>query len=34
MTDDELKAIWRYLQSLPEIKTTPFPTHAPSTSSD
>ena len=34
MTDDELKAIWLYLQSLPAIKTTPFPTHAPSTSSD
>jgi mono/diheme cytochrome c family protein len=34
MTDDELKAIWLYLQSLPAIKTTPFPTHAPSSSSD
>ncbi len=34
MTDDEIKAIWLYLQSLPAIKTTPFPTQAASSSSD
>jgi mono/diheme cytochrome c family protein len=34
MTDDELKAIWLYLQSLPTIKTTPVPTLAPTTSSN
>ncbi len=34
MTDDELKAIWLYLQSLPAIKTTPIPTRPPSSSSD
>jgi mono/diheme cytochrome c family protein len=34
MTDDELKAIWLYLQSIPAIETTPFPTQAASSSSD
>jgi mono/diheme cytochrome c family protein len=34
MTDDELKAVWLYLQSLPAIKTTPFPTQATTSSPD
>jgi mono/diheme cytochrome c family protein len=34
MTDDELKAVWLYLQSLPAIKTTPVPTLAPTSSSN